>query len=348
MTSSTVFVTGANGFIAQTLVSQLLEKGHKVIGQVRSDAKGAQLAELVNNKNFNYVVVPVIEAEHAFDKVLKDHPEVETFYHTASPVSFANDDVENNILIPAINGTKYVLQSIKEHAPQLQHFVYTSSIVALADLLNAPLGIKEAEWSPMTYEQAKTNGMLAYAGSKKFAEQEVWKFRDEHQPKFTIATILPSFVTGPQAFAANLKNLSSTSALFAAAINAKTREELEACIPFPLAIDIRDVARAHISAAENVKANGQRLILSNGTFNADTVLTILNEKYPGKSSLKPNDPVTPTMPDIVDNKLTRSLLGEWIPLVQSLADAIVQHGESGFTLELSLADSIIQQAKSEL
>lgn len=37
--STTVFVSGASGFIAQTLVKQLIEKGYKVVGTVRSNEK---------------------------------------------------------------------------------------------------------------------------------------------------------------------------------------------------------------------------------------------------------------------------------------------------------------------
>lgn len=151
MTSSTVLISGANGFIAQQLVSQLLAKGDKVIGHVRSEEKGKQLAKIVDNPNFSYVVVPVVDSKGAFDDVLKQNPDVETFYHTASPVSFADDDVEKNIILPAIHGTKYVLESLKEHAPQLKHFVYTSSVVAQFDVL-APTDITEETWAPITYE----------------------------------------------------------------------------------------------------------------------------------------------------------------------------------------------------
>lgn len=324
MSSTTVIVSGANGYIAQQLVSQLLAKGDKVIGQVRSEEKGKALAKIVDNASFSYVVVPVIEEKDAFAEALKQHPEVEIFYHTASPVTFGDDDVEEKILTPAINGTKYVLESLNEHAPQLKHFVYTSSVVAQVDLL-APTAINEESWSPITYEQAKANGFAAYAGSKKFAEEEVWKFRDQYKPKFTIATVMPAFVLGPQAYEANIANLTSTAYFFAGAISAKTREELEKMLPFNLGVDVRDVARAHITAAEDKSAHGKRLSLSAGVFNADTILTVLNDKYPGKSALKPNDPVTPAGQNIVDNKETRTILGDLISPEQSIAEAIEQH-----------------------
>ena len=45
MSSTTVFVSGANGFIAQHVVKQLLNKGYSVVGTVRSAAKGDSLKQ---------------------------------------------------------------------------------------------------------------------------------------------------------------------------------------------------------------------------------------------------------------------------------------------------------------
>lgn len=329
MAQSTAFVTGANGFVAQTLVHQLLQKGYKVIGQVRSKDKGEHLTNIVSNPGFSYEVVPVIEVEGAFDEVLKKHPEVEAFFHTASPVSYANEDVEQNILLPAIDGTKFLLKSLEQHAPLLEHFVYTSSGVAQFTLENTELIVFEDSWSPITYEESKTNGLKAYIGSKKFAEQEVWKFSEEHKPKFTIATILPSVVLGPQAYEGNIKNLTSSASFFASAINSKSREELEAAIPFPYGIDVRDVARAHIFAAEDSRADGKRLSLSNGVFNADTILTILNEKYPGKTLLKPHNPPTPLALDLFNSESTQALIGKFLSLEKSIEDSLAQHVKVG-------------------
>lgn len=324
MTQSTALVSGANGFIAQTLIYQLLQKGYKVIGQVRSEEKGENLSKIVNDPNFSYVIVPVIEIKGAFDGVLKDHPEVQTFFHTASPVSFLVQDVEKDLLIPAIQGTKYVLESVKDYAPQLKHFIYTSSAIAQYTP-GSKEKVNEETWSTITYEEAKVDGFKGYAGSKKFAEKEVWKFHDEQKPNFTVTTVLPSLVLGPQAYEASVADLRSTASFFEKAIKSKTTEELQAAFPFSFGVDVRDVARAHIYAAENPKADGKRLSLSSGTFNTDVILKILNDKYPGKTSLRPNDPIIPPPSDIADNKRTRELLGDLIEPAKSIEDAIDQH-----------------------
>lgn len=130
MTTS-VFVSGATGYLAQQIIALVLSKGYKVVGSVRSEEKGANLKKLYGD-DFSYEVVKVLEQKGAFDEALKKHPEVTIFLHTASPVTFEVEDTEKEILIPAINGTKYVLQSIKDVAPQITRVVYTSSVVAMS------------------------------------------------------------------------------------------------------------------------------------------------------------------------------------------------------------------------
>lgn len=152
----------------------------------------------------------------------------------------------------------------------------------------------------------------------------MWEFRDQQKPKFSIATVLPVYVLGPQAYDANVSQLTSTASWFASGLQAKKREDLESVIMLNFGVDVRDVARAHIVGAENEAAHGKRLSLSSGVFNADTILTILAEKFPGKSELKPNDPVTPLVPDLVHNKATRAILGDLISPEVSIADAAEQ------------------------
>ena len=74
--STTVFVSGASGFIAQTLVKQLIEKGYKVVGTVRSNEKGDFLKENLKaaklaSENLTWEIVKDNSIKEAFDKALK-------------------------------------------------------------------------------------------------------------------------------------------------------------------------------------------------------------------------------------------------------------------------------------
>ncbi|KAK6204915.1 protein induced by osmotic stress [Scheffersomyces amazonensis] len=279
--STTVFVSGATGFIAQQTIVQLLQKGYNVVGSVRSTEKGETLAKNLNNSKFHYAIVKGLSEIGAFDEALKAHPEVTIFLHTASPVTFAAEDNERDILIPAIDGTKNVLASIKKYGPQIKKVVLTSSIFGSADfgdLANPDFEGGEDTWNDPTYEVAKQNGATAYSASKAFAEKAAWKFLETEKPNFTLAVINPVFVFGPQAFESSVKSLNETAKLTAQVLDLKP----DSAIPdlAGLFVDVRDVAKAHILAFELPEAAGKRFVIQNGRFDFQQVLDSFRKQFP--------------------------------------------------------------------
>lgn len=132
-TPITVIVSGATGFIAQHVVKQLLAKNYQVIGTVRSTAKGDHLLKLFNNpKNLSYEIVEDVGTKGAFDKVLQKHGEAKVFLHLASPFHFNVTDVEKELLLPAVDGTKNVLQAIYNFGNNIEKVVITSSYAAIS------------------------------------------------------------------------------------------------------------------------------------------------------------------------------------------------------------------------
>lgn len=130
---STVFVSGASGFIAQHIISLLLEQNYKVIGSVRSNEKAEHvLSNFNHNPNLTLEIVKDLASLTAFDEVFKKHgDEIKIVLHAASPVVFQVDNFEKDILIPAVNGVKSMLNAILKYAPQtVERLIYTSSIVA--------------------------------------------------------------------------------------------------------------------------------------------------------------------------------------------------------------------------
>jgi hypothetical protein len=137
------------------------------------------------------------------------------------------------LLDPAIVGTTGILQAIKNGAPSVKKVVVTSSFAAVNDPSkgNWPEHTySEADWNPMTLEDAllhpargytgtstailqgsrKTgNFLLAHvrvmmrkssdrlAASKAFAEKAAWDFVEKEKPSFSLSTINPSLVFGP-------------------------------------------------------------------------------------------------------------------------------------------------------
>ncbi|KAG7196201.1 uncharacterized protein KQ657_000213 [Scheffersomyces spartinae] len=327
--NKTVFVSGATGFIALHIIKQLIEREYDVVGSVRTDEKGQDLSRRFGPK-FEYEIVEDIAAEGAFDEAIKKHPEVTTFLHTASPFTFDIKD-ENDLLVPAINGTKNALDSIIKFGPQINRVVITSSYVAIFDgrrEFKPDAVFTEESWNPITYEDAKKHPQLAYWASKKFAELSAWDIIKEKKPNFSLTTINPPFVFGPQAFDSEIRDTLNTSSEI---INQILGLQPESKIPkiFSSWIDVRDVAKAHILAFEKDSAKGKRLLVRSGQFSSFKIVEYLKEIPQIKDAL-PEPGIGDHEKAIrslatVDNSKTNSILKlDYINLHDSIIDSAQQ------------------------
>lgn len=330
MTSTTVFVSGATGFIAQHLIKQLIEKGYYVVGSVRSSEKGENLRKLLNSDKFSYEIVEAIEEEGAFDNALKKHPEITVFLHTASPFHFNVKDIEKELLTPAVSGTKNALISIKKYAPQVKKVVVTSSFAAMypKDDNDATILVNEDSWSSFTWEESLSSPFLGYMGSKKFAEKAVWEFVESQEPNFDVSIINPVYVFGPQAFDENAKGDLNTSAeILKTVLTLKQNDQVpDSKGAF---IDVRDVAAAHIVAFEKAEAVNQRLFLTEGRFTAQDILDILHDKLPEYAAKLPKGSPGSGKSQpfaVLDNKKTKGILGfKFNSLENIVVDTVKQH-----------------------
>ncbi|RCK54319.1 putative NADPH-dependent methylglyoxal reductase GRP2 [Candida viswanathii] len=330
--STTVFVTGASGYIAQHIVNQLLAKGYKVIGSVRSEEKGQRLQEMVNSPNFKYVVIPDIDSPGTVDKTLKENPEVSVVLHTASPVFFTSDDVKKDILDPAVAGTINVLAAIKKYGTNVKKVVYTSSAVAVFPFGTDDKQRKvytEANFNPITEEQGEASPWGAYFAGKTFAEKAVWKFIRDEKPDFDVSFVLPLYVFGPHAY--DVKDKSQLQNYSTEMVNSflklKPGDEIPANASY--FVDVRDVAKAHLAAFENDKAVEQRLLLNTGRFTNELILLIINSRFPEtnvpRGDITKSEQQLENDPWISDTSKTDSLLGfKYITLEDSITDSVQQ------------------------
>lgn len=322
--TTTVFVSGATGFIAQHIIKQLLEKNYHVIGSVRSTEKGDLVGKLFNSPNFSYEIVEAIDNPHAFDSALEKHPEVDVFLHTASPATFESDNLEKNVLKPAIDGTKNVLSAIHAHGKNIKKVVVTSSITALVNLRKPITStVNEQSWNDITWEQALSNGLSAYAGSKTYAEKAAWEFVELNKPTFTLTTVNPVYVFGPQAYDSSAKGtLNVTNMIVISNLRLKEGDQVPDTVGS--FVDVRDVARAHIAAFEKDAAN-KRLLVTTDTFNSQKILNVINKRFPQLNLLK-GDPENTKVPNFLDNSESQKIIGsKAIDFETSIYDTVKQY-----------------------
>lgn len=329
--STTVFVSGATGFIAQHIVKSLLLKSYNVVGSVRSVSKGEHLKSLFNSSQFTFEVVEDVQKAGAFDDALKKHPEVTVFLHTASPFHYNATNVEEELLKPAVNGTKNALAAIKNFAPQVKRVVVTSSYAAVSTAskeTDPNHTNNEDTWNETTWEESKTNNRLGYRGSKTFAEKAAWDFVKDEKPNFTINYVNPSFVFGPQAYDSELKESLNTSSEI---LNGFLKLTPELPVPEVVGgyVDVRDVAKAHLVAFEKDIAN-ERLLMNAGRFCGQDILDIINKDVKSLQGKVPvGEPgkgkeINGKMCKIVNDK-TKAILGfPLIDLETTVVDSLTQ------------------------
>ncbi|CAE6401041.1 unnamed protein product [Rhizoctonia solani] len=284
---ATVLVTGASGFIAVWVVKTFLEAGYSVRGTVRSTPKGDYLVDLFKSygDKFQYVIVEDIAKEGAFDEAVKG---VDAVAHTASPFHFQADDPQT-LIEPAVKGTIEVLASVHKYAPTVQRIVITSSVAAIMNS-SKPNGtvFTEGDWNSFSLQEVETKGRAAaggdkYRASKTLAEKAAWKFLEDKQPKFDVATINPPMVFGPILHqVSDPESLNTSVAMLYKILHTKESDLTQEVLLTNNMnfVDVRDVALAHVRALEIPEAGGQRFINNGGTFCWQDVLDVLQPPNP--------------------------------------------------------------------
>jgi nucleoside-diphosphate-sugar epimerase len=267
-----VLVTGAAGYVASWIVRLLLESGRSVRGTVRdpdNEAAVGHLRRLPGAKERLKLFRADLLAPGSFDTATQG---CELVLHTASPFFVRGfKDAESELVRPAVEGTRNVLESVNR-AASVKRVVLTSSIVAIfgdnCDALQAPGGVlTEAQWNTTSSLDHQP-----YAFSKVCAEREAWRLC-EAQKRWTMVAINPGFVLGPSLTTRSRSESLYTMRTFG---NGKLRTGVPhlsfACV------DVRDVAQAHLLAAAKADAEG-RYIVCNETVTMLQMADLLRERY---------------------------------------------------------------------
>ncbi|KAJ4244729.1 hypothetical protein NW762_014304 [Fusarium torreyae] len=293
---STILIIGANGYTGSHVANQFLERGYKVRGTVRNAENNAWLPKFFEEKygrgNFELVKVADMSTEHAFDQVAKG---VSAVIHTAQNMSLSPNpnEVIPQVIAGVLNGLKAAY-----NAPSVKRFIYTSSCAASysperCDDLDTV--VTEDTWNEYTVKQAwapppytPDRGMVVYAASKTQAEQELWKYHDEHQherPDLVVNTVVPSLNLGKPLDPAN-QGYSSTSAFIPLLLKG-TKFPMHPFFPRQYYVHVQDSARLHVAATILEDIKDQRIFAYSERFSWDKILAMLREACPG--SILPHD-----------------------------------------------------------
>lgn len=246
MTTAPVLVTGATGFVASRLIEQLLARGYRVRGTVRSVKKPGdveRLRQLPGAAERLELVEADLTAPGSFDAPAAG---CEVVMHTASPYVIDVRDPQRDLVDPAVQGTREVLGAAAR-AGSVRRVVLTSSFAAVTDEPDAAHVLTEADWNE---KSSLTRNPYYY--SKTLAEKAAWAFVSEQSPSFDLVVINPFMIIGPSLVA----SLNESNKL--------VRDIMTGTFPAIVSltlgyVDVRDVATAHIKAMETPSAHGRYL-----------------------------------------------------------------------------------------
>ncbi|KAK9804404.1 hypothetical protein WJX72_011202 [[Myrmecia] bisecta] len=314
-------VTGASGFVATELIKQLLSKGHNVRGTVRDPAASAKTAHLRALGDALPGTLTLVAADLSVPGSFDNAVDGATYvFHVATPADFESKDPQREIVDAAVEGTRNLFGAVEKSRRTVQKVVITSTIAAVYNAFNIPTDcvLTEADWNEESKPDA--GGIESYSASKVLAERVATELADK--VGVGLAFINPSFILGPIT--------SPIGVGFSVQVILKTLLEGGADIPgsvIGLKVDVRDVALAHIRAAENPAAKGRYIVSHETTTSVRTLTNILKKRFPG---LKFGDGEDAPPHRLVDASKARKELGlQLIPLEESLVDAALTEFQLG-------------------
>jgi dihydroflavonol-4-reductase len=271
-----VLLTGVSGFVAQHCAVELLKKGYKVKGSLRSLSKKEQVLkgvskEVANLENLEFCELNLLKDE-GWEDVMKDCDYV---LHVASPFIIAEPKDENEMIKPAVEGTLRALKAAK--ASGIKKVVLTSSTVSMVGdkKINH---IDQSSWT-----NPETDKISIYMKSKALAEQAAWEFYDnqEGKTKMDLTVVNPGPIYGPTLTG----NLSGASMSMIKDMMTGKMPMVPNC-DYVMS-DVRDIAKIHVAALENEESNGKRFIVtSEKPYSFLSIAQILKDNGYDKASPK--------------------------------------------------------------
>lgn len=283
-TTHPVMVTGATGFVAGWIVKDLIEAGFTVHAPIRKASDSEKTKYLRQLAEIGPGTIKFFEADLLTPGSYREAMTgCQIVFHTASPFVVDVKDPLRDLVDPALLGTRNVLEEATRHST-VKRVVLTSSCAAMygdaADVAEAPnKTLTEDLWNSSSSLQHNP-----YSYSKTVAEREAWRIA-QGQKVWDLVSINPSLVIGPGI------NPYATSESFRMVKQMGDGTLRWGAPRWGLgAVDVRDLAKAHLSAAFTPTASGRYIISGHDTDLlglARTLLPKYGDAYPIPSRALP-------------------------------------------------------------
>jgi dihydroflavonol-4-reductase len=276
----TVMVSGGSGYIAGFLIRQLVNEGWMVNTTIRDLAREAEVRRLIGVDNSK---IKFFEAD-----LLSDDGWAEAttgcshIAHLASPFPAGVPNDEDELIIPARDGTLRVLRAAKKSGAK--KFIMTSSCAAIS------YGHPETERTFTESDWTNISGpdVQPYIKSKTVAERAARDWMAEEGGDMEYCSVNPCGVLGP----VWSSDISSSIEI----VKKMLEGALPGCPDIGFAVvDVRDVADMHVRVLNAPGIGGERFICAGPFFTLIEIARLL------KSTLGYDAKRVPTrmLPDIL-------------------------------------------------
>nr|ADK95116.1 anthocyanidin reductase [Medicago sativa] len=270
-------VIGGTGFVASLLIKQLLEKGYAVNTTVRDPDSANKTSHLIALQSLGELNLFKAEltVEEDFDAPIAG---CELVFQLATPVNFASQDPENDMIKPAIKGVLNVLKACAR-AKEVRRVILTSSAAAVTinELEGTGHIMDETNWSDVEFLNTAKPPTWGYPVSKVLAEKAAWKFAEENN--IDLITVIPTLTIGPSLTQDIPSSVSMGMSLLTGndfLINAlKGMQILSGSISIT---HVEDICRAHIFVAEKESASGRYICCAHNT-SVPELAKFLSKRY---------------------------------------------------------------------
>ncbi|KAK7319563.1 hypothetical protein RJT34_04285 [Clitoria ternatea] len=270
-------VIGGTGFVASLLIKNLLQRGYAVNATVRDPDNAKKISHLVALQSLGEL--NIFKAELTVEKDFDDPiAGCELVFQLATPVNFASQDPENDMIKPGIKGVLNVLKACAR-SKDVKRVILTSSAatVTINQLKGTDLVMDESNWTDVEYLNTTKPPTWGYPVSKTLAEKAAWKFAEEN--KIDLITVIPTLTTGPSLTPDIPSSVGLATSLLTGndfLINAlKGMQLLSGSISIT---HVEDICRAHIYVAEKESASGRYICCAHNT-SVPELAKFLSKRY---------------------------------------------------------------------
>ncbi|MFF5532769.1 NAD-dependent epimerase/dehydratase family protein [Streptomyces cinerochromogenes] len=273
---ATVAVTGGSGFVGSHLVRRLLKRGYLVHTTVRNRADAAKVRPLWDLQEAFPGRLTLFEADLLADGSYDDaFRGCSAVFHVASPFLMPERirDGRRDVVDPAVTGTRNVLAAVGR-TPEVRTLVFTSTVGAVFGDYTDVRAMDGQVLSERYFNSTSTVENNPYHYAKTAAERTAWA-AEAAQERWRMVSINPGLVLGP-----SFTPASDSGSLF-------LLDELFRgyfCYGAPdfsfTTADVRDVADAHIAAAENPGARGRYIVAAETMTSFLEMSRIIRTRHP--------------------------------------------------------------------